>query len=48
MACNDPAAAAQYRKASEDYTNRAMAARKKKFEEAAKNTNGGIVLDQKK
>jgi tetratricopeptide (TPR) repeat protein len=48
MACNDPAAAAQYRKQSEDYTNRAMAARKKKFEEAAKKTNGGIVLEQKK
>lgn len=42
MACNDPEAAARYRKQSEDYTNQAMAARKKKFEEAAKKTNGGI------
>jgi tetratricopeptide (TPR) repeat protein len=48
MACNDPEAAAQYRKLSEEFTNKAMAARKKKFEEAAKKTNGGIVLDQKK
>lgn len=48
MACNDPVAAAKYRKQSEDYSNQAMAARKKKFEEASKKTNGGIVLDQKK
>lgn len=48
MACNDPEEAAKDRKMSEDYTNQAMAARKKKFEEASKKTNGGIVLDQKK
>lgn len=48
MACNNPEEAAKDRKMSEDYSNRAMAARKKKFEEAAKKTNGGIVLDQKK
>lgn len=48
MSCNDPADAAKYRKLSEDFTNQAMAARKKKFEEAAKKTSGGIVLDQKK
>lgn len=48
MACGDAEAAAKYRKLSEDFTNQAMAARKKKFEEASKKTNGGIVLDQKK
>jgi hypothetical protein len=48
MACNDPQAAAKYRQLSEDFTNQAMAARKKKFEEAAKKNSGGIVLDQKK
>lgn len=48
MACNDPEEAAKDRKMSEQFTNEAMAARKKKFEEASKKTNGGIVLDQKK
>jgi len=48
MACDDPPSAAKYRQLSEKYTNEAMAARKKKFDEAAKKTNGGIVLDQKK
>lgn len=48
MACNNPEEAAKDRKLSEEFTNEAMAARKKKFEEASKKTNGGIVLDQKK
>lgn len=48
LACNDPQAAAQYRKLSQEFTNKAMAARKKKFDEAQKKTNGGIVIDQKK
>ncbi|HKE31383.1 MAG TPA: tetratricopeptide repeat protein [Candidatus Angelobacter sp.] len=48
MACDDSQAAAKYRQLSEKFTNEAMAARKKKFDEAAKKTNGGIVLDQKK
>jgi tetratricopeptide (TPR) repeat protein len=48
MACGDPEAAAQFKKMSDEYTNKAMAARKKKAEEAAKKTSGGIVLDQKK
>lgn len=48
MACGDAQAAAEFKKMSDDYTNKAMAARKKKAEEAAKKTSGGIVLDQKK
>lgn len=48
MACGDPQAAAEFKKMSDEYTNKAMAARKKKAEEAAKKTTGGIVLDQKK
>lgn len=48
MACNDPEAAAQYKKMSEKYADMAMDARKKKFEEAAKKGTGGIVIDQKK
>ncbi len=47
LACGDPDAAARYRKLSEDYTNQAMAARKKKFEEAAKKANSGGMVDQK-
>jgi tetratricopeptide (TPR) repeat protein len=46
--CGDPQAYANDLKLAEDWSNKAMAARKKKFEEAAKKTNGGIVLDQKK
>lgn len=48
LACGDPEAAAGFKKMSDEYTNKAMAARKKKAEEAAKKTSGGIVLDQKK
>jgi len=48
MACNDPQAKAQYKKSSEEFSDKAMAARKKKAEAAAKKTSGGIVLDQKK
>ena len=35
-------------KAANDWSDKAMAARKKKFDEAAKKNNGGIVLDQPK
>jgi tetratricopeptide (TPR) repeat protein len=49
MACNDPQAKAQDKKMSEEFSNKAMAARKKKAEAAAKKTGSGtIVLDQKK
>lgn len=49
MACNDPAAKAQAKKLSDDYSNKAMDARKRKQEAAArKSGTGGIVLDQKK
>jgi tetratricopeptide (TPR) repeat protein len=43
MACNDPAAAKKYHDLSDDFANQAMAARKKKFEEAAKKSSGGLV-----
>ena len=43
MACNDPEAAAKYHQLSDDFANQAMAARKKKFEEAAKKNSGGVV-----
>jgi tetratricopeptide (TPR) repeat protein len=43
MACNDPEAAAKYHQLSDDFANQAMAARKKKFEEAAKKNSGGLV-----
>jgi len=46
--CGDPQAYASDIKMANDWSDRAMAARKKKFDEAAKKTNGGIVLDQKK
>jgi tetratricopeptide (TPR) repeat protein len=48
MACNDAQAKGEYRKLSEEFSDKAMAARKKKAEAAAKKTSGGIVLDQKK
>lgn len=44
--CSDPEAAAQDIKAANDWSDKAMAARKKKAEEAAKKTNTGIVLEQ--
>lgn len=46
--CGDPQAYANDIKLANDWSDKAMAARKKKFDEAAKKTNGGIVLDQKK
>ncbi|HLW52149.1 MAG TPA: tetratricopeptide repeat protein [Candidatus Angelobacter sp.] len=45
MACDDPDARAQYIKASNDWSNKAMEARKKKAEEAAKKNQGGIILE---
>lgn len=45
VTCDDPAARAQYTKMADQWTNRAMAARQKKQEEAAKKNQGGIVLD---
>ena len=44
--CGDPQAAAQDLKMADDFSNKAMYARKKKAEEAAKKTNTGIVLEQ--
>lgn len=46
--CGDPAAYQADLKAANEWSDKAMAARKKKFDEAAKKTNGGIVLDQSK
>lgn len=46
--CGDPDAYKADLKAANDWSDKAMAARKKKFDEAAKKTNGGIVLDQPK
>jgi tetratricopeptide (TPR) repeat protein len=46
MACSDRKARAEYRMMSEEWSDKAMAARKKKSDEAAKKTSGGIVLDQ--
>jgi len=48
MTCEDAEARANYIKQANDWSDRAMAARKKKADEAAKKTQGGIVLDQKK
>ena len=46
MACNDPEARAESKKMSEEWSNKAMDARKRKQEAAAKKNVGGIVLDQ--
>lgn len=46
MACNDPEARAESKKMSEEWSNKAMEARKRKQEAAAKKNVGGIVLDQ--
>lgn len=46
--CGDPDAYKADLKAANDWSDKAMAARKKKFDEAAKKNNGGIVLDQPK
>ena len=49
MACNDPEAKAQAKKMSDEFSNKAMDARKRKAEAAAKKTSGGgITMDQKK
>lgn len=45
MSCDDPEGRAQDLKAANDWSDKAMAARKKKQEEAAKKTQGGIVLE---
>jgi tetratricopeptide (TPR) repeat protein len=45
MSCDDPAAIANYVKIANDWSDKAMAARKKKAEEAAKKNVGGIVMD---
>ncbi|MBZ5523024.1 MAG: tetratricopeptide repeat protein [Acidobacteriia bacterium] len=46
MACNDPEGRAMARKMSEDWSNKAMDARKRKQEAAAKKGGNGIILDQ--
>jgi len=46
--CGDPQAYAEDIKTANAWVDKAMAARKKKADEAAKKTNGGIVLDQSK
>jgi len=46
--CGDPAAYQADLKAANEWSDKAMAARKKKFDEAAKKNTGGIVLDQSK
>jgi tetratricopeptide (TPR) repeat protein len=49
MTCEDAEARADYVKTANDWSDKAMTARKKKAEEAAKKNNvGGIVLDQPK
>lgn len=45
MECTDPEVRAQDRKLSEEWSNKAMDARKRKQEAAAKKSSGGIVLD---
>ena len=46
--CGDPAGYQSDLKAANEWSDKAMAARKKKFDEAAKKNTGGIVLDQSK
>ncbi|MGC2696781.1 MAG: tetratricopeptide repeat protein [Candidatus Angelobacter sp.] len=48
MTCEDAQARAEYVKTANDWSDKAMAARKKKADEAAKKTSGGIVMDQPK
>ena len=49
MTCDDAAETrAEYVKTANEWSDKAMAARKKKAEEASKKTSGGIVLDQPK
>jgi tetratricopeptide (TPR) repeat protein len=44
--CDDAQARADLKKQADDWSEKAMTARKKKAEEAAKKNQGGIVLDQ--
>lgn len=46
MTCDDAQARADYVKNANEWSDRAMSARKKKAEEAAKKNQGGIILDQ--
>lgn len=46
--CGDPQAYANDIKSANDWSDKAMAARKKKFEEANKKVQGGITLEQPK
>jgi tetratricopeptide (TPR) repeat protein len=48
MTCEDAQTRADYVKTANEWSDKAMAARKKKAEEAAKKTTGSIVLDQPK
>jgi len=48
MSCDDPDARVQDLKMADEWSNKAMDARKKKAEEAAKKNRGGIVLEQPK
>lgn len=43
--CDDPEKRAEYKAAANSWSDRAMAARKKKAEEAAKKNQGGIILE---
>jgi len=45
LSCDDAAARAEYNKIAERWSDKAMAARKKKAEEAAKKNQGGIILE---
>jgi tetratricopeptide (TPR) repeat protein len=45
VSCDDPAARADYDRSAEQWVNKAMAARKKKADEAAKKSAGGIILE---
>ena len=48
MTCDDAQARADFVKTANDWSDKAMAARKKKADEAAKKNTGGIVLEQPK
>lgn len=48
VTCEDAQTRAEYVKDANDWSDKAMAARKKKAEEAAKKTGGAIILDQPK
>lgn len=48
MTCEDAQTRAEYVKTANEWSDKAMAARKKKAEEAEKKTSGAIVLDQPK